>query len=71
MGADWIKIMVTGDFTTPNSDPLMSDFTEEEIFVAIEEAHRLGKKISAHAHGGPGADSLSRQVSIQSNMDFI
>jgi imidazolonepropionase-like amidohydrolase len=57
-GADWIKIMVTGGISTPNSDATMSDFTKEEIFVAVDEAHRLGKKIAAHAHGGPGVDSL-------------
>jgi len=65
-GADWIKIMVTGDFTTPNSNPIMCDFTKEEIFVAVEEAHRLGKKISAHAHGGLGADYL-----IEAGVDSI
>src|SRR4030067_1149124 len=66
VGVDWIKIMVTGDFTTPNSDTTTSDFTEEEIFTAVEEAHRWGKKISAHAHGGPGSDSL-----IEAGVDSI
>ncbi|HBG74808.1 MAG: hypothetical protein A2X25_07035 [Chloroflexi bacterium GWB2_49_20] len=65
-GADWIKIMVTGGISTPNSDANMSDFTREEIFVAVDEAHRLGKKISAHAHGGPGVDSL-----IEAGVDSI
>ncbi len=65
-GADWIKIMVTGDYTTPNSDAMISDFTREEIFAAVEEAHRLGKKIAAHAHGGEGADSL-----IEADVDSI
>ncbi|MGZ6346547.1 MAG: amidohydrolase family protein [Anaerolineales bacterium] len=57
-GADWIKIMVTGGISTEHSDATMSDFNREEIFVAVEEAHRLGKKIAAHAHGGEGVDSL-------------
>ncbi len=65
-GVDWIKIMVTGDFTTPNSDPVTCDFTKEEIFTAVDEAHRLGKKIAAHAHGGPGADYL-----IEAGVDSI
>ncbi|HBG74809.1 MAG: hypothetical protein A2X25_07030 [Chloroflexi bacterium GWB2_49_20] len=65
-GADWIKIMVTGDFTSPNSDATTSDFTREEVFVAVDEAHRLGKKISAHAHGGPGVDYL-----IEAGVDSI
>ncbi len=57
-GADWIKIMVTGGISTEHSDATMSDFSREEIFVAVEEAHRLGKKIAAHAHGGGGVDGL-------------
>jgi imidazolonepropionase-like amidohydrolase len=65
-GADWIKIMVTGDYTTPNSDATMSDFTKEEIFAAVDEAHRLGKKIAAHAHGGSGVDNL-----IEAGVDSI
>ncbi|OGO11148.1 MAG: hypothetical protein A2030_08940 [Chloroflexi bacterium RBG_19FT_COMBO_50_10] len=65
-GADWIKIMVTGGISTPNSDARMSDFTEEEIFAAVDEAHRLGKKIAAHAHGGAGVNSL-----IEAGVDSI
>ena len=65
-GADWIKIMVTGGISTANSDAMMSDFTREEIFVAVEEAHRLGKRIAAHAHGGPGVDFL-----IEAGVDSI
>jgi len=66
LGADWIKIMATGDFTTLNSDPLMSEYTKEEMFTAVEEAHRLGKKIVAHAHGGAGVDYL-----IEAGVDSI
>jgi imidazolonepropionase-like amidohydrolase len=32
-------------------DPSHSHYTREEIRVAAEEAHRLGKRITAHAHG--------------------
>lgn len=65
-GTDWIKIMVTGGLSTPNSDPMMSDYTREEIFSAVDEAHRLGKKIAAHAHGGRGVDFL-----IEAGVDSI
>ncbi len=64
--ADWIKIMVTGGISTPNSDPLISDYSKEEIYAAVDEAHRLGKKIAAHAHGGPGVDYL-----IEAGVDSI
>jgi len=32
----------------------------------VDEAHRLGKKIAAHAHGGPGVDHL-----IEAGVDSI
>jgi len=54
--ADWIKIMITGGMSTPNSDPNMSDYMEEEVIAAVDEAHRLGRKIATHAHGGIGCD---------------
>ncbi len=65
-GVDWIKIMVTGGITTPNTDPLISDFTNDEIVAAVDETHRLGKRIAAHAHGGPGVDYL-----IEAGVDSI
>jgi len=65
-GAEWIKIMVSGGISTPNSDAFMSDFTKEEIFAAVDEAHRLRKKLAAHAHGGSGVDSL-----IEAGVDSI
>jgi imidazolonepropionase-like amidohydrolase len=55
-GADLIKLMISGGISTPGSSPLDADYSEEEIITAVEEAHRLGKKIAAHLYGGKGAD---------------
>lgn len=39
-------------------DPLAPEMSKEEVDIAIEEAHRCGLKVAAHAHGGEGADWL-------------
>lgn len=53
-GVDLIKVMITGGMSTPGSDPLVAEYTKEEIATVIEEAHRANKKVAAHAHGGEG-----------------
>jgi imidazolonepropionase-like amidohydrolase len=53
-GADWIKFMLTGGASTKGSDPLAPEYTAGEIRAVIEEAHHCGRKVAAHAHGGPG-----------------
>ncbi len=53
--SDLVKIMITGGVSTEGSSPTMSDYTREEIAAAVDEAHRLGRRIAAHVHGGDGA----------------
>jgi imidazolonepropionase-like amidohydrolase len=65
-GADAIKIMITGGSSTPGSVPTIADYTDEEIAAAVEEAHRFGRKIAAHVHGGDGA-----RVAINAGIDSI
>jgi imidazolonepropionase-like amidohydrolase len=50
-GADWIKLFASGGVISMGDDPSRSHYSLEEIKVAAEEAHRLGVKITAHAHG--------------------
>lgn len=52
---DWIKMMVSGGSSTPGSVVNVAEYSEEEISACIDEAHRGGRKVSAHIHGGPGA----------------
>jgi imidazolonepropionase-like amidohydrolase len=59
-GSDLIKIMVTGGVSTRGSDVLAPEFTDEETEALIDEAHRRGRKVAAHAHGGPGVASAVR-----------
>lgn len=53
-GADWIKVMSTGGNMTPGSAPWHAQFSEAELAIAVDEAHRLGKGVAAHAHGVEG-----------------
>ena len=50
-GADLIKIMASGGVLSKGDDPQASQFTLEEMKAIVEEAHRLGRKVAAHAHG--------------------
>jgi imidazolonepropionase-like amidohydrolase len=50
-GADLIKIMASGGVLSKGDDPQASQFTLEEMKAIVEEAHRLSRKVAAHAHG--------------------
>lgn len=54
LGADWIKILVTGGVTSPGTDPQQSDYGEDEIRAAVQAAAVRGKDVAAHAHGAVG-----------------
>jgi imidazolonepropionase-like amidohydrolase len=56
-GADWIKLATTGGLVSQHDQPLIAEFTREEIEVAVFEARRKGKPVSAHAYGGEGLDN--------------
>lgn len=53
-GADVIKFCATGGVLSLGDDPKHSAFTLEEMKAIVGEAHRLGRKVAAHAHGGEG-----------------
>jgi imidazolonepropionase-like amidohydrolase len=55
-GVDVIKVMATGGNMTPGTNPLAPQFTEAELRAAVEEAHRPGKKLTAHAHAAAGIE---------------
>ena len=50
MGADFIKIMINGGFSTPNDTPDEQQLSDEEIEVIIKTAHELGKTVTAHIY---------------------
>jgi imidazolonepropionase-like amidohydrolase len=53
-GADLIKICATGGVLSKGDDPQASQYTREELMAIVQEAHRLGRKVAAHAHGAQG-----------------
>jgi imidazolonepropionase-like amidohydrolase len=53
-GADLIKFMASGGVLSKGDDPQASQYTLEEMKAIVSEAHRLGRKVAAHAHGSQG-----------------
>jgi imidazolonepropionase-like amidohydrolase len=53
-GADLIKICATGGVLSLGDNPQSSQFTLEEMKAIVADAHRLGRKVAAHAHGAEG-----------------
>jgi imidazolonepropionase-like amidohydrolase len=49
-GVDVVKVMASGGFATPETDQLGAQFTEAELTALVEEAHRAGLPVVAHAH---------------------
>jgi len=59
-GADFIKIMATGGFLTPVSNRRRAQYSVRELEAVVEDAHRLRRKVRAHAHATEGIRSCVR-----------
>lgn len=53
-GADCIKVCASGGVLSKGDSPEALQFSDEEIRAVVTEAHRLGRKVAAHAHGAAG-----------------
>jgi imidazolonepropionase-like amidohydrolase len=53
-GADVIKVCATGGVLSKGDDPNASQFSLEEMKAIVADAHRLGRRVAAHAHGAEG-----------------
>src|SRR5947209_15833995 len=53
-GAGVLKICATGGVLSKGDDPNASQFTPEELKAIVADAHRLGRRVAAHAHGAEG-----------------
>ena len=53
-GADLIKVCATGGVLSKGDNPQHSQYTLEEMKAIVADAHRLGRKVAAHAHGAEG-----------------
>jgi imidazolonepropionase-like amidohydrolase len=65
-GVDVIKVMASGGFATPGTDPLGAQFTVDDLGTLVEEAHRAGLPIVAHAHS-----LLGMQNALAAGVDGI
>jgi imidazolonepropionase-like amidohydrolase len=50
-GVDLIKIMASGGVLSKGDTPGAPQYTLEEMQAIVDEAHRLGRRVAAHAHG--------------------
>lgn len=53
-GADCIKVMMTGCVNFVRQDAGIVELTVEETDALVQEAHRMGKMVAAHANGSAG-----------------
>ena len=54
LGADWIKLAISGGIATPGGDIAASFMTNQELAAVTDIAHRHGVKVTAHS-GSPQA----------------
>ena len=65
-GADVIKVCATGGVLSLSDAVDTPQLTQAEMDALVDEAHRLGKRTAAHAHGAEGA-----KVAIRAGIDSI
>jgi imidazolonepropionase-like amidohydrolase len=59
-GADIIKITATGGVLSNTAAGLGQQFSDEELAAIIGAAHRMGRQVTAHAHGVDGINAFLR-----------
>ncbi len=65
-GADLIKICATGGVLSKGDEVGVQQYTLEEMQAIVAEAHKLGRRVAAHAHGTEGI-----RVAILAGVDSI
>jgi imidazolonepropionase-like amidohydrolase len=59
-GADIIKITATGGVLSNTAAGLGQQFSDAELAAIVEVAHRMGRQVTAHAHGVDGINAFLR-----------
>jgi len=57
-GADVIKITATGGVLSNTAAGLGQQFSQDELAAIVGAAHRMGRKVTAHAHGVDGINAF-------------
>ena len=65
-GADFVKVMATGARSVEREDPEPAQMTREELEAVVDEAHRMGLRVAAHAEGLEGV-----RLAIETGADTI
>jgi imidazolonepropionase-like amidohydrolase len=65
-GADLIKVCASGGVLSKGDQPGTPQYTLEELQAIADEAHKLGRKVAAHAHG-----TQSIKDAIRAGIDSI
>ncbi|HLN80386.1 MAG TPA: amidohydrolase family protein [Thermoanaerobaculia bacterium] len=65
-GADVIKTCASGGVLSLGDDVGSPQLSDEELTALVDEAHRLGKKTAAHAHG-----DLAARAAVRAGIDSI
>jgi imidazolonepropionase-like amidohydrolase len=65
-GADYVKLMATGARSVEREDPEPAQMTREELAAIVDEAHRMGLRVAAHAEGLDGA-----RFAIEEGVDTV
>ncbi len=65
-GADLIKLCASGGVLSKGDRPGAPQYSLEEMRAIVEEAHRAGRKVAAHAHG-----TQSIKEAIRAGVDSI
>ena len=59
-GADIIKITATGGVLSNTAAGLNQQFSDPELAAIVDSAHRMGRQVTAHAHGVDGINAFLR-----------
>ena len=71
-GADVIKICATGGVLSKGDSPGAEQYTLEEMQAIADEAHKLGRRVAAHAHGTQGIkDALKAGIDTIEHASLI
>jgi imidazolonepropionase-like amidohydrolase len=78
-GADFIKVMTTGARSNELEDPEPLQLTDPELKALVDEAHRMGFRVSAHAEGldgcaaaiGHGVDTIEHGMYLHRRPDLL
>ena len=65
-GAELIKVCASGGIMSHTGPPGAQQYSDEELRAIVDEAHRRGLKVAAHAHGDDGI-----RAAVEAGIDCI